>query len=186
MAKMVERDTRLQFGIKTNTTPNEYSVKFYAEDGSIYTRQTDGNFDMRVYADSIAESAIKNTLVREDWQKSLIKWVTESIPGTTYYISIELYSEPYMRGNMSLYYYINRRGENNLSYGGRALKKLFTSRTAAIKAAYHTYNYFANQQKKYGEHKRVKVTLHKQYLLHQSEEILTLYEGAIINGKVLN
>lgn len=184
MAKMVEKDTRLQFGINTKVTPNEYNVKFYAEDGSIYTRSTDGNADMRIYADAIAEASIKNELVREDWQKALIKWVTENIPGTAYYISIELYSEPNMSGNMSLYYYIGRKGEN-VTFGGRALKKLFTSRTAAIKAAYHAYNYFAPQQEKYNEHKRVKVTLHKQYLLRPSEEILTLYEGKIINGEPL-
>jgi len=181
---MVERDIRLQFGVNTKVTPNEYLVKFYAEDGIIYTRSTDGNFDMRTYADAIAEASIKNELVREDWQKALIKWVTENIPGTTYYISIELYSEPNMSGNMNLKYYIGRNG-GKISCGGRALKKLFTSRTAAIKAAYHVYNYFAPQQEKYNEHKRVKVTLHKQYLLRLSEEILTLYEGKIINGEPL-
>lgn len=180
MAKMVVRDTRLQFGINTKTTPNEYNVRFYAEDGSIYTRSTDGNSDMRTYADAIAEVSTSNQLVREDWQKKLIKWVTENIPGTTYYVSIELYSEPNMSGNMSLYYYIGRRGEN-LTFGGVALKKLFTSRAAAIKAAYHAYNFFTF----YNEHKRVKVTLHKQYLLKPSEEILTLYEGKIINGEPL-
>ena len=184
MAKMVKKDIRLQFGVNTKVTPNEYLVKFYAEDGSIYTRSTDGNFDMRTYADAITEASIKNELVREDWQNKLIKWVTENIPGTKYYVSIELYSEPNMSGNMSLYYYIGRKGEN-LSYGGRALKKLFTSRTAAIKAAYYTYNYFTHQQEKYNEHKRVKVTLHKQYLLRPSEEILTLYDGKVINGKLL-
>lgn len=180
MAKMVKKDIRLQFGVNTKVTPNEYLVKFYAEDGSIYARSTDGNFDMRTYADAIAEASIKNELVREDWQKKLIKWVTENIPGTTYYVSIELYSEPNMSGNMSLYYYIGRKGENT-TFGGRALKKLFTSRSAAIKAAYHMYNLFTF----YNEHKRVKVTLHKQYLLRPSEEILTLYEGKIINGEPL-
>lgn len=184
MAKMVKKDIRLQFGVNTKVTPNEYLVKFYAEDGSIYTRSTDGNSDMRIYADAIAEASIKNELVREDWQKALIKWVTENIPGTTYYVSIELYSEPNMRGNMSLYYYIGRN-RDKISYGGRALKKLFTSRAAAIKAAYHAYNYFAPQQEKYNEHKRVKVTLHKQYLLRPSEEILALYEGKVINGEPL-
>ena len=185
MAKMVKKDIRLQFGVKTNVTPNEYSVKFYAEDGSIYIRQTDGNSDMRIYADAIAEASIKNELVREDWQNKLIKWVTENIPGTSYYISFELYTEQYMRGNMSLYHYINRKGADGLVYGGRALKKLFTSRAAAVKAAYYTYEYFAKQQREHGEHKRVKVTLHKQYLLHPSEEILTLYEGKLINGEPL-
>ena len=185
MAKMVERDIRLQFGVKTNVTPNEYSVKFYAEDGSVYIRQTDGNFDMRTYADSIAEASVKNALVREDWQKALIKWVTENIPGTSYYITFELYSEPNMRGNMSEYYYINRKGADGLTYGGRALKKLFTSRAAAIKAAYHVYHYFLKKQREYGEYKQLKVTLHKQYLLHPSEEILTLYEGKTIFGKPL-
>lgn len=182
MAKMVERDIRLQFGVNTKVTPNEYSVKFYAEDGSIYIRQTDGNFDMRTYADAIAEASIKNELVREDWQKALIKWVTENIPGSVYYISIELYSEPNMSGNMSLYYYIGRRGEN-LTFGGRALKKLFTSRAAAIKAAHHVYHHFLTLEKEHGEHKQFKVTLHKQYLLRPSEEILTLYEGKVINGE---
>ena len=67
----------------------------------------------------------------------------------------------------------------------RALKKLFTSRAAAIKAAYHVYHHFLALQKKYGEHKQLKVTLHKQYLLHPSEEILTLYEGKVINGELL-
>ena len=184
MAKMVERDIRLQFGVNTKVTPNEYSVKFYAEDGSIYIRQTDGNFDMRTYADAIAEANIKNELVREDWQKALIKWVTENVPGTSYFISFELYSEPNMRGNMSKYYYIRRRGEN-LTFGGRALKKLFTSRAAAIKAAYHVYHHFLTIEKEHGEHKQFKVTLHKQYLLHPSEEILTLYEGKVINGEPL-
>ena len=184
MAKMVKKDIRLQFGVNVKVTPNEYLVKFYAEDGSIYTRSTDGNADMRIYADAIAEASLKNELVREDWQNKLIKWVTESIPGTSYYISFELYSEPNMRGNMSLYYYIGRKGEN-ITFGGRALKKLFTSRAAAVKAAYHVYHHFLAQQKKYGESKQLKVTLHKQYLLHPSEEILTLYEGKLINGELL-
>ena len=184
MAKMVKKDIRLQFGVNTKVTPNEYLVKFYAEDGSIYTRSTDGNSDMRLYADAIAEASIKNELVREDWQKALIKWVTENIPGTSYYISFELYSEPNMRGNMSLYHYIGRNGDK-VSYGGRALKKVFTSRAAAIKAAYHVYHHFLTKQKERGEYKQVKVTLHKQYLLHPSEEILTLYEGKVINGELL-
>lgn len=183
MAKMVKKDYRLQF-VETKVTPNEYSVMFYAEDGSVYIRQTDGNADMRIYADAIAEASIKNELVREDWQKALIKWVTENIPGTSYFITFELYSEPNMRGNMSEYYYIGRRGEN-LSYGGRALKKVFTSRASAIKAAYHVYHHFLALQKKYGEHKQLKVTLHKQYLLYPSEMILTLYEGKLINGELL-
>lgn len=185
MAKMVKKDIRLQFGINTKVTPNEYLVKFYAEDGSIYTRSTNARHAvMRIYADAIAEASIKNELVREDWQKRLIKWVTENIPGTSYYISFELYSEPNMRGNMSLYYYIMRSG-NTLSYGGRELKKLFTSRAAAIKAAYYVYHHFLKMQREHGEYKQVKVTLHKQYLLHPSEEILTLYEGKVINGELL-
>jgi hypothetical protein len=184
MAKMVKKDIRLQFGVNTKVTPNEYLVKFYAEDGSIYTRSTDGNSDMRIYADAIAEASIKNELVREDWQKALIKWATENIPGTSYYISFELYSEPNMRGNMSLYHYIGRNGDK-VSYGGRALKKVFTSRAAAIKAAYHVYHHFLANQKERGEYKQLKVTLHKQYLLHPSEEILTLYEGKVINGELL-
>ena len=32
MAKMVKKDIRLQFGVNTKVTPNEYLVKFYAED----------------------------------------------------------------------------------------------------------------------------------------------------------
>ena len=139
---------------------------------------------MRTYADAIAEASIKNELVREDWQKKLIKWVTENVPGTSYFISFELYSEPNMRGNMSKYYYIRRRGEN-LTFGGRALKKLFTSRAAAIKAAYRVYHHFLTLEKEHGEHKQFKVTLHKQYLLKPSEEILTLYEGKLINGEPL-
>ena len=185
MAKMVEKDIRLQFGINTRVTPNEYNVRFHAEDGSIYCRSTDGNFDMRTYADAIAEASIKNELVREDWQKKLIKWVTENVPGTAYYISFELYSEPNMSGNMSLYHYINRKGADGLVYGGRALKKVFTSRAAAVKAAYYVYNYFSKHQRERGERKQLKVTLHKQYLLKPSEEILTLYEGKVINGEPL-
>ena len=40
MAKMVKKDIRLQFGVNTTVTPNEYRVKLYAEDGSIYIRNT--------------------------------------------------------------------------------------------------------------------------------------------------
>lgn len=185
MAKMVKKDIRLQFGVNTKVTPNEYLVKFYADDGSIYTRSTDGNSDMRIYADAIAEASIKNELVREDWQNKLIKWVMENIPGVSYYISFELYSEPNMSGNMSLYYYIGRKGADRITFGGRTLKKMFTSRAAAIKAAYHVYHHFLKLQKKYGEHKQLKVTLYKQHLLYSSEEILTLYEGKTIFGDPL-
>ena len=79
---------------------------------------------------------------------------------------------------------IGRNGDK-VSYGGIALKKVFTSRAAAIKAAYHVYHHFLANQKERGEHKQLKVTLHKQYLLHPSEEILTLYEGKVINGELL-
>ena len=55
----------------------------------------------------------------------------------------------------------------------------------AVKAAYYVYNYFSKHQRERGERKQLKVTLHKQYLLKPSEEILTLYEGKLINGEPL-
>ena len=91
MAKLVKLDERLSIGIVTET-PNQYNVHFHAENNLIYTRLTNSEeSDMRTYAEHVAESIVTGTLVREDWQKKLIKWMCgEDYGFSQYYVMIDL------------------------------------------------------------------------------------------------
>ena len=51
----------------------------------------------------------------------------------SYYITIRLFSEPNYSGNCSLYYYGGKKG-NKLVLTGRANKKLYVDKKAAMKA----------------------------------------------------
>lgn len=54
--------------------------------------------------------------------------------GSTYYIMIDVFSEPNRRGNLSRYYFGGTKG-NRYVFCGTDLKKLFTNKTQVIKTA---------------------------------------------------
>ena len=176
MAKLVEHDIRLQVRYENVLHTNEFNAYYHAFDGSVYVRNTSGHEEMRELADKLAEAGINNRPVDKEWEEKLIAWVTESIPGTTYYITLEFYSEPNLSGNMQEKYYI-RRSKDTITLGGPAMRYRFVTRAAAVKAAKFLFNHYTEKQKEYGEKKQIKVILHEQYLTRMPQEIMKLYEG---------
>jgi len=171
MAKMVKVDSRLQIGVAiTTSNPQEYNVRYTPQENNIYIRQT-SDFDMRTYAAHIAEGILNKTLVRQDWQNKIIKWVTENIPGTIYFIEIVMYSEPNFSGNMFQYFYIGRT-MHRIQYGGRAMKKLFVSRSGAIKAAERAFGILTNGSTK----KNIRVTVYEQKLHQPMPTEISVFE----------
>ena len=149
MAKLVKLDERLSIGIVTET-PNQYNVHFHAENNLIYTRLTNSEeSDMRTYAEHVAESIVTGTLVREDWQKKLIKWMCGEDYGLSqYYVMIDLYTEPNKQGNMTRYYLMGG-GTKKLKLGGKDFTKCYVSKSGAIKAARKAYDSLFNKSLAY-------------------------------------
>lgn len=175
MARLVKRDLRLQLGLDYRVTPNEYNVKFHADDGSVYVRHTGGNDEMRNLADKLADAMMKDAgLFREDWQNKLISWVTENIPGTTWYITLQFYTEPKLHGNMREFYYI-RKKKDIITLGGSAMRYRYVTRAAAVKNAKYLFDLYTKKQKEDGQDRQVEVILHEQYLTGMPREILKLY-----------
>lgn len=69
-----------------------------------------------------------------------------------YYVTIRLYSEPNCQGNCSLYYYGGKKG-NKLVLTGRANKKLYVSKKAAMQAQLLLATFYHNADIEVEEYK---------------------------------
>ena len=157
--KMVKPNEKLN--ITSFGNDMEFNVTYHAQSNNIFFRITTDD-EMRQIACQIASAIENNTLVREDLQNKLIKWVTENRVGTYYFITIQLYTEPNYNGNMNQYY-VREWTQKKVSLCGPDLRKRYVSRAAAIKAASNMHKTYMGMDIHYKNSHRIFVyeqTLH--------------------------